>query len=123
MVQNFILDIEKIFNSQEINFYNEPVFYQIRYMEEYCLNNLHLSSFHTHNGEICCSPNLTYHISYERHYVSFHEEVEDNYINIPVFCCKSDEHYHSVLPSSFIISYCSHSIFFVLLGKRQIMLI
>lgn len=114
MIQDFTLNIKSIFNSKDIKFYCEPVFDQIQSLENYCLNHLSSSSLHTHYGDICQSPNLSYYQSYERHYVSFHGTIDDQMLKVPVLYCQNDKHYHSILPSSFIIPHSSFSLCFVL---------
>lgn len=46
--------------------------------------------------------------------MSFRGSVQDNMITIPVLYCKSDNHYHAVLPNSIIVPHSSFSIFFIL---------
>lgn len=114
MIQNFSLNIKSIFNSQQIRFYNDPVFSQIQHLETYCLNHLELSSVHTHNDSPCKSSNVKYYRSYQRHYVSFHGVIDDQILNVPVVYCENDKHYHSILLSYFIVPHSSYSICFIL---------
>ncbi len=114
MIQNFSLDIKSIFNSQQIKFYDEPLFSQIQVLETYCLNHLELSHVHTHNDSPCKSSNMKYYHSYKRHYISFHGVIDDQLLNVPVFYCENDEHYHSILPSYFIVPHSSYSVCFIL---------
>ena len=115
MIQDFILNIKSAFDSQNIKFYNEPSFSQIRDFEFYCLNHLELSSLHTHNGIVCKSSNIKYYQSYQRHYISFHNgQIDDQMLEVPVMYCHNDGHFHSILPASFIIPHSSYSIYFVL---------
>ena len=102
------------FNTLDFNFFNEPVFSQIKKIEHHCLNNINVSSLHTHNAVSCQSSQLVYFRSYSRHYISFHDHVHDDMMTIPVLYCKNDEHYHAILPNSMIVPYSSFSIFFIL---------
>ena len=98
MIQDFILNIKSAFDSQNIKFYNEPSFSQIRDFEFYCLNHLELSSLHTHNGIVCKSSNIKYYQSYQRHYISFHNgQIDDQMLEVPVMYCRNDGHFHSIL--------------------------
>lgn len=114
MIQDFSLNIKSAFNSFDFKFLDEPAFDIVERIETYCLNNINVSSCHTHDSSVCKSSNLVYFRSYSRHYVSYHDSVQDNMITIPVLYCKNDKHYHAVLPDSIIVPYSSFSIFFIL---------
>lgn len=114
MIQDFSLYIKSAFNSFDFNFLDEPDFDTIERIETYCLNNIDISSCHSHDSSVCKSSNLVYFRNYSRHYVSYHDNVQDNMITIPVLYCKNDKHYHAVLPNSIIVPYSSFSIFFIL---------
>ncbi|MGN1182426.1 MAG: helix-turn-helix domain-containing protein [Faecalibacillus sp.] len=114
MIQDFALNIKKAFHSLGFHFFDEPVFSQIEKIEHYCLNNITASSIHTHNGVSCKSSHLVYFRSYSRHYVSFHRDVHDDMMTIPVLYCKNDGHYHALLPNSIFVPHSSFSIFFIL---------
>lgn len=114
MIQDFSLNIKSAFNSFDFKFLDEPDFDTVERIETYCLNNINVSSCHTHDSSVCKSSNLVYFRSYSRHYVSFRDNVQYNMITIPVLYCKNDRHYHAVLPNSIIVPYSSFSIFFIL---------
>lgn len=114
MIQDFSLNIKSAFNSFDFKFLDEPDFDTIERIETYSLNNIDVSSCHIHDSYVCKSSNLVYFRSYSRHYVSYHDNVQDNMITIPVLYCKNDKHYHAVLPNSIIVPYSSFSIFFIL---------
>lgn len=86
-------------------FFDEPVFSQIEKIEHYCLNNITDSSIHTHNGVSCRSSQLVYFRSYSRHYVSFHHDVHDDMMTIPVLYCKNDGHYHALIKREWLNFY------------------
>lgn len=75
---------------------------------------MELPSVYTHNDIFCKFLNLKYYQSYKRHYVSFHGVIDDQMLKIPVVYCENDEHYHSTLPSYFIVPYYSRSLCFIL---------
>lgn len=112
MIQDFSLNIKSAFNSFDFKFFDEPDFDTVERIETYCLNNINASTQHTHNNSTCKSSQLVYFKNYSRHYVSYHDSVQDNMITIPVLYCKNDKHYHAVLPNSIIVPYSSFSIFF-----------
>lgn len=114
MIQDFSLNIKSAFNSLDLKFFDEPDFDIIERIETYCLNNIDISTQHTHKHSTCKSSQLIYFRNYSRHYVSFRGSVQDNMITIPVLYCKSDNHYHAVLPNSIIVPHSSFSIFFIL---------
>lgn len=114
MIQDFSLNIKSAFNSFDFKFFDEPDFDTVERIETYCLNNINASTQHTHNNSTCKSSQLVYFKNYSRHYVSYHDSVQDNMITIPVLYCKNDKHYHAVLPNSIIVPYSSFSIFFIL---------
>lgn len=114
MIQDFALNIKTAFHSQNFSFFNEPVFSQIEKIEHHCLNNMKSSSLHTHNGVSCKSSKLVFSRSYSRHYVSFHHDICDDMLTVPVFYCENDRHYHALLPNMIIVPYSSFSIFFIL---------
>ena len=111
MIQDFSLNIKSAFNSFDFKFFDEPDFDTVERIETYCLNNINASTQHTHNNSACKSSQLVYFKNYSRHYVSYHDSVQDNMITIPVLYCKNDKHYHAVLPNSIIVPYSSFSIF------------
>ena len=108
MIQDFSLNIKSAFNyliSFDFKFFDEPDFDTVERIETYCLNNI--------NASTCKSSQLVYFKNYSRHYVSYHDSVQDNMITIPVLYCKNDKHYHAVLPNSIIVPYSSFSIFMI----------
>lgn len=115
MLQSFSILIKHIFNSHIINFNNPLSADEFQLLEAYYLNNLNKSFIHTHNKDICRSPNLNYVLSYKRNYIIFqHNTVVEDTVSIPVVYCQSCNHYHAILPSLFITPYCQYSIPFIL---------
>lgn len=115
MLQSFSILIKHIFNSRIINFNNPLSADEFQDIETYYLNNLDKSRFHTHDKDICESPNFKYFQSYERNYITFQNNtVIENTVFIPVVYCASCRHYHAVLPYLFISPRCQYSIPFIL---------
>lgn len=88
MIQDFSLNIKSAFNSFDFKFFDEPDFDTVERIETYCLNNINASTQHTHNNSTCKSSQLVYFKNYSRHYVSYHDSVQDNMITVPVLYCK-----------------------------------
>lgn len=115
MIQNFIINIKNIFNKNIINFQNPLSLAELQSLESYCLNNLKTSSFHSHRGTVCKSPNMKYFKSYNRNYIIFcNNSIVEGQCSIPVLYCSSCKHYHAVLTHFFIVPYCQYSIPFIL---------
>ena len=106
---------------QQPAFHNEPGFNDIDKIEQLCADHvlhcrwsLDALISHSYHGEKCSSPHLRYYQQYSRHYITFHHTVEDHILDVHVYLCESDGHFHAVLPSVFITPYSPYSIFFVL---------
>lgn len=53
MIQDFSLNIKSAFNSFDFKFLDEPDFDTVERIETYCLNNINVSSCHTHDPPGC----------------------------------------------------------------------
>lgn len=123
MIQDFFHIFKTYFNKklQQPAFHNEPGFNDIDKIEQLCADHvlhcrwsLDALISHSYHGEKCSSPHLRYYQQYSRHYITFHHTVEDHILDVHVYLCESDGHFHAVLPSVFITPYSPYSIFFVL---------
>ncbi len=53
MIQDFSLNIKSAFNSFDFKLLDEPDFDTVERIETYCLNNINVSSCHTHDPSGC----------------------------------------------------------------------
>ena len=60
MLQSFSILIKHIFNSRVINFNNLLSADEFQLIETYYLNHLDKPCLHTHDKDVCDSPNLKY---------------------------------------------------------------
>ncbi len=122
MLQSFSILIKDIFNSNTINFLSPLSHQEFQALETYCLNHYQKASFHSHDGEVCYSPNLKYILSYRRNYITFrNNNVIEGTASIPVLYCENCRHYHAILPCQFVVPYCQYSIpfiFYVIYDKK-----
>lgn len=115
MIQKFNLDINTIFKNKSVNYLNPLSADEFKDFVSYL--SVHLETFdrHCHNDELCKSPNLKKVLSYSRNYITFTDhKVNEGTVEVPVFYCSNDGHYHSLLPLDTIVPYCQYSLSFIL---------
>lgn len=116
MVQETYLLFKKFFNNitsfLDLNDFNDSV---ISEFNTFCMNSLNDIPYHSHKSLKCSYPNLTYYRSYPRSFIVYKDNtVVTHSLSIPVFYCKSCNHYHALLPAPFLIPHEQASIGFIL---------
>ena len=94
MIQKFNLIIKRFLDKNNFDFKTPVTLDDFQALETFCLNNLSLSVFHSHDRSICKSPNFHYVQSYNRYYIYYHNnEVIIHQCKIPVIYCENCKSY------------------------------
>lgn len=79
------------------------------------MNSLNDIPYHSHKSLKCSYPDLTYYQSYLRSFIVYKDNtVMTHSLSIPVFYCRSCNHYHALLPAPFLIPHEQASIGLIL---------